>query len=524
MDFISQFKAASRVSTPLVAIRTFDTSSAVSAIKNAYKKAGCTPCSKDTCVDHDLPFVAWDCMQGCYPYNSAGKKGLTSLLGSKPKEATIKLTNTLAYAADGWGLEQPMRDCMLFLSNPHFFFNDPGVIQGIWNLRNIFKANGHMLVLLIAPGAVLPKELVNDVLILDEPLPTREKLAEIVINNHKLHKAPEPTGTHLEKAVDAVVGLPAFGAEQSVAMCISGKTKELDMDELWHKKREIINQTPGLAVLTPKLKLAQVGGNEQVVKFYRQLFEGPRRPSLIIFMDEIEKMFAGTGSQDGNKAELAGAFQSWCEDNNIRGGALVGIPGVGKTLLFEALCGEYEVPGIKFDVAAMQDKHVGESGARLRNAMATVLSVSGNMGASILALATSNGMDNMPLGLRSRFGFAPTFFFDEPRTTEKQQIWKIQGKKYNLNLGTLPNDDHWTGREIKQCCEKAEALGISVFDASQWVIPVTVSEKDRINDMRASAHEKYLSASVTGPYQHTEVEDHKELVIATEMEGRRIKE
>jgi hypothetical protein len=512
--FIKQFKAAARVSTPIVAIRTFDPSSAVSLIKNSYKDGAET-----------LPLVSWDCMKGCTPYNNAGKKGLASLLGKNPPQATIKLNNVLDFASTGWGLDAEPKDCILFLTNPHFFFKDPSVIQGIWNLRNIFKANGHMLVLLIAPGTTLPAELINDVLVLDEPLPTREKLAEIVITNHKLHKAEVPSGAQLDKMVDAVVGLPEFGADQSVAMSIDSKSKVLDMEDLWHKKREIIKQTPGLSVIKPKFKLKDIGGNEQVNKFYRQLFEGPNKPHIIVFMDEVEKMFAGTGSEDGHKAELAGAIQSWAEDNNIRGGALVGLPGTGKTAEFEALCGEYETPGIRMDVAAMQDKHVGESGARLRAAMATILSVAGDEGKNVFLLASSNGLENLPLGLRARFSFAPTFFYDVPSEDEKKAIWNIQINRHGLTAPKeFPSTPGWSGRDIKQACEKAQALGISLKEAAEWVIPLVTTEKERVDQMRFNAHNKYLSASVPGPYQWNEAASHAQVVLPSDSDGRRIKE
>ena len=43
----------------------------------------------------------------------------------------------------------------------HRFWNDPGVMQGIWDLRDSFKATGRMLVLLVAPGATLPRNWVR---------------------------------------------------------------------------------------------------------------------------------------------------------------------------------------------------------------------------------------------------------------------------------------------------------------------------------------------------------------------------
>ena len=48
------------------------------------------------------------------------------------------------------------------------------------------------------------------------------------------------------KAVDALIGLAAFPAEQALA--ISLVKRHLDTEDLWERKRQIIEQTPGLAV------------------------------------------------------------------------------------------------------------------------------------------------------------------------------------------------------------------------------------------------------------------------------------
>jgi len=50
-------------------------------------------------------------------------------------------------------------DALLLYANAHRFWNEPSVMQGIWNLRDAFKANGRMLVLLASLGATLPAEL-----------------------------------------------------------------------------------------------------------------------------------------------------------------------------------------------------------------------------------------------------------------------------------------------------------------------------------------------------------------------------
>jgi hypothetical protein len=498
VDFLKAFKDAVRVSTPLVAVRTFDASSAIGVMQSAYGSKA-----------EKQGQILWDVLNGCRPLNDKGQKELDILVAGEDGglSATVMLENVLWFMGKKWKAKNADRqDNVVFISNAHLFMTKekPAVLQGIWNLRNILKANGHMLVLLMAPGTQLPPELANDVLVIEEPLPTREELGELVVKHFGMVQGTPPEGMVLERMKDALIGLPMFGADQSIAMNLSGKTKALDMKGLWDKKKEMISQTRGMALYSGNSTLENIGGSAQVIEYYRAFFEGPKRPTLILFMDEVEKMFAGTGNADGHKGELAGYFQSWCEDNHIMGGAFVGIPGCGKTEIAKGLSGTFEIPLITFDIAEMQDKHVGESGALLRAACMRALAIAGKDG-RILLLGTSNGLDNLPLGLRRRFEHAPMFFFDVPSRKEKNDIWQIQLKAHGLDpKQTIPEDMGWTGAEIRNCCSKAEALGMTVAQAHKWVIPVTRAEAHRIDNIRKRASGTMLSASVEGPYQFDE--------------------
>ena len=75
-------------------------------------------------------------------------------------------------------------DAVLVFANAQRFWTDPQVAQAIWNLRDVFKANGRTLTLLTTPGAVLPDELTQDVLVLDEPLPAVEDLLTDEVDAH----------------------------------------------------------------------------------------------------------------------------------------------------------------------------------------------------------------------------------------------------------------------------------------------------------------------------------------------------
>jgi SpoVK/Ycf46/Vps4 family AAA+-type ATPase len=59
-----------------------------------------------------------------------------------------------------------------------------------------------------------------------------------------------------------------------------------------------------------------------------------------------------------------------------------------------------------------------------------------------------------------------TFFFDLPTADERETIWRIYLKKYGVS-GELPNEEGWTGAEIKECCRKAQRLGITLAQASR---------------------------------------------------------
>ena len=50
----------------------------------------------------------------------------------------------------------------------------------------------------------------------------------------------------MQRAVDALIGLAAFPAEQVVAMSLS--KQGLDAEQLWERKRQIIEQAPGLKI------------------------------------------------------------------------------------------------------------------------------------------------------------------------------------------------------------------------------------------------------------------------------------
>jgi hypothetical protein len=108
----------------------------------------------------------------------------------------------------------------------------------------------------------LPQELGQDVLILDEPLPSTSHLEQIVRETFNAANLNEPERPVIIKAVDALIGLAAFPAEQALA--ISLVKRQLNTEDLWERKRQIIEQTPGLSVWRGGETFEDIGGVENV--------------------------------------------------------------------------------------------------------------------------------------------------------------------------------------------------------------------------------------------------------------------
>src|SRR5204863_3231442 len=144
-------------------------------------------------------------------------------------------------------------------------------------------------------------------------LPAADDLRRIVTNTFGEASLSEPTAEVVEKAVDALIGLAAFPAEQAVAMSLS--KSGLDTPGLWERKRQVIEQTPGLSVWRGGETFDDIGGCSNIKRFLMAVIEGEEAPRGIVFLDEIEKAFAGTGTDlSGVKTELTGTVLAWMQD------------------------------------------------------------------------------------------------------------------------------------------------------------------------------------------------------------------
>lgn len=489
---IEQVRAARKVSTPLLAITTADPPATVAAVLAAY--AG---------KDNEPAILQHDLIRGLIGLTDAGRAARASLV---PDDGILPGQALLTSPAEALAAcERLPRRSIVFLHNAHRLIDDEAVSQAICNLRDVFKADGRTLILL-APSLSLPGELVQDVLILDEPLPTEQQIGAIIdqeLKNARANMKPapaEPDEATKARAVEALSGLAAFPVEQAVALSLL--TGTLDPDSLWARKRKFISQTRGLSIDTGRETFAELGGLENAKAFGAALFGGRARPRAIVRIDEIEKMLGGSANDtSGVGQDQLGTILREMEDQDWAGLIAVGPPGSGKSAYSKTLGCTYGSPTFALDLGAAKGSLVGQSEERIRAAMKVIKAVASS---GAFFVATCNRLDALPPELRRRFRYG-LWFFDLPTAEEREAIWRINLARFSLtseSAGKRPADTDFTGADIRNVCELAWRMNQPLIEAAKFIVPVAVSDPQSIDKLRTTAHGKFLSASYAGPYKH----------------------
>lgn len=486
-----QLKRARMVGVPIVAIATPDPAATVQAVCRLVSE-------QDNVADGKGFVVEWDVLRGL---SGIGEKAREAVLSLSAEGYDDSIGNPVACLSKIAKLPAGVVVC-LHLANRWFADSSvaPSFIQGIWNLRDDFKSN-HRCLILLGPSIPLPAELQGDVIAIDEPLPDVEQLISIVTKLHAaadLQAKPE----QVDKAVQAVRGLPAFAAEQVTALSL--RKSGLDVPALWKRKVQQIEQTPGLKVYHGHDSFDQIGGVSVVKEFLRRLIKGKSRPNVVVFIDEIEKMLGGArGDTSGVSLDQLGTLLSYMQDHSAAGLIFIGPPGAAKSAVAKATGAEAGVLTIQLDTGAAKGSLVGQSEGAIRQALKVITAVGGDQS---LWIATCNSITDLPPELRRRFTLG-TWFFDLPDAEERASIWEIYTTSFGVGLDTrkkhteaMPADEGWTGAEIKQCCDLARRLGCTLAEAAAFVVPVSRSAADAIDKLRTQASGRFLSASTRGVY------------------------
>jgi SpoVK/Ycf46/Vps4 family AAA+-type ATPase len=483
-------KTYRRAAVPLLAIQTADPAEIVRLAVSETNGNG-------------YPVLVWDCIHGITAINETAQPVAAFL--NKDMEAAIATSNPI----EALRAMETIRDVNLD-NKPIIVALGLGEIlddpqskiparQALWNLRDVFAEVGAILVMTVPMGWVNPFP--DDIAVTISELPTKDQHIETanrICESAGVAKPSDSVSIGIDNTIgDALIGLSGFASEQALALSI---TKEgIDTDVLWERKRQQISETPGLTVYAGDEKFDDLGGLDQAKSLFGSLLKGKRKPGAVVFIDDIEKSLGGTsGDTSGVSQSMLGYLLSYMQDQNASGSIFVGPPGAAKSAMAKAIGNEGQIPTVTLDLGGSKGSLVGESEGRMRKALAVVTAISGERP---FFVATCNAISVLPPELRRRFTVG-TIFFDLPTRPERDTIWDIYIEKYDIKdeYGAPVDDDGWTGAEIRQCCDLADRLQISLVEARKFVVPVAISAKEKVENLRREASGRYLSASGDGIY------------------------
>ena len=390
------------------------------------------------------------------------------------------------------------------------------ITQGISNLRDILKPQGSMFVC-IGDDVRLAGGLKQDFLSYDQPLPNQQRIEQIFDEVMEGVDAAFIVEDIKRQAVNAVRGLSEFLCEQLFALAL---TKEgIDLASLWEAKKQAIKQNRGLELVEGQETFDDLKGYDNAVNLIQGLIESDVEPfNGVLWLDEVEKAFAGSGAEGGDNTGVAqdflGTLCTWLQDAAIPGITLVGPPGTGKSALCKAAGSKKQIPVFRLDINAMKESLLGSSGTNLRNAIKVIEAITDGR---VLVIATSNNLRGVPEELQSRIAKMGTVFVDFPRKDARPEIWSVWRNKFKLTDVESFDDRGWTGREISACAEMAYRFKIPVNVASAMISPVCVRSKEKMEALRQYASERYINAEEPGLYKYVPL-DQLDAVLAPAVE------
>ena len=513
---------------PLAAINTLDQAATVQGLRNIEDPRT----GVNLCADNKVAVAAsWDIANGLVPLTSAAKLSLETIAGKEGLEDTKgegKLSEALGII--NWYLEtldEYEDGVVMFVYNSQWGINpdateqDKLSTQTLLNCLQLLKSTTSLVVLL-SPEIKLPPELQPFVPIAEAPFPDEIELQELVRRVFS-YADIEPTSQQVKECAEALLGLEIFPAEQSLAMSLNcySELGDINYEDLWSRKAQMIEQTPGLSVYKGEASFDRIGGLDNLKQFIKRVHAGRRPPKAIIFIDEIEKAMQGSGAEgagdsSGVSADFLAMILTYMQDNNATGILATGIPGMGKSEIAKAAGTEGNIPTVILDAGGMKNKYVGDSETNHRIAFKVISAISSGQ---VMFIATSNRISKLPPELRRRFTLG-TWFFDSSTKSQRQAIWNVWVEHYlsksdedtsieefSGNWDFVKESKEWSGAEIRQCCDIAWQFGISLKEASSYVVPVVTSAPSMIKSLREEADNSFLSASLPGTYKMNRLTD-----------------
>jgi ATP-dependent 26S proteasome regulatory subunit len=417
-------------------------------------------------------------------------------------------------------------EAAFILKDFHRHMEDPVVVRRLRDVGQKFSKNRRTVVI-IAPSIKMPPELACLVEYLELPLPDKQRLRQIIDEmivrvgkTRTLRRSLDIAG--LDAMADNLRGLTEEQAERAVSQAIVtryGLTAEIVTDVLQAKK-EMLRRSEMLDFVDVSDTMASVGGLENLKHWLEQ-----RR---------------------GTWEEKARAFGL----EPPRGVVILGVQGCGKSMSAQAIAGEWKLPLVKFDTAAIFDKYIGETEKRIQKVfqvaeelspcvlwidelekvfagsgpdsasadagvssrlLAAFLSWMQERKAPVFVAATCNNVSALPPELIRKGRFDELFFVDLPNQAERKQIFALELARRRRRPAEFDLDRvaaaarGYSGAEIQAAVQaalyasfssKQPLATASLIDALAMTVPLSATRAEEIQELRNWARARAVPASV----------------------------
>lgn len=397
---------------------------------------------------------------------------------------------------------------ILVMRNLSMYLDDPELVQVLENTIHAGKSSGRFVVAL-SHTSEIRREIEKSFVVLEHNLPDREQLLSIAAELEK--ELPEPA--EVDRLIDSACGLTAMEAEGAYALSWV-KNGRFDPSVVWNIKAGSLKKAGTL-----------------------ELYRG-------------EETFDDLGGLDSMKDFCVRALAGKNGKAKAKGVLLLGVPGAGKSAFAKALGNETGRPTITLDFGALMGSLVGQTEERTREALKIVDRMApcilfvdeiekglagatdggGDSGVSSRMLGTLltwlndhesdvffvgtcndiEALSGVSAGAFTRAErFDGIFFIDLPDDNQRQVIWEMYRQAFGVKGDESysdVNDDGWTGAEIKACCRMAALLGVTIAEASSYVVPVCHTASSQITNLRAWADGRAIDANRKGIYRQQPAE------------------
>jgi len=453
-------------------------------------------------------------------------RAVLSAAGSEAGAATkAAMYNTADPVQALANLESMTIEAVFVLKDFHRHMDNPVVVRRLRDVGQKFSANRRTLVL-TAPAIEMPPELASLVEFLDLPLPDRDRLREIIRETYTRLSA-----THTLKLQLDATGVDAMAAN------LRGLTEEA-------AERAISQTVVGHLALSPDCITDVLEAKKALLK----------RSEMLEFVDATDNM-SSVGGLDNLKRWLQQRRGAW-DDGALKFGLdppkgviILGVQGCGKSLCARAVAGEWKLPLVKFDTAAVYDKFIGETEKRIQKVfrvaeglapcvlwidelekvfagsgpdsasadagvssrlLASFLSWMQERKPAVFVAATCNNVTVLPPELIRKGRFDELFFVDLPSAAERKQVFSIQLTKRKRNPADYDLDrvaaaaKGFSGAEIESALQtalyaafarKQEPSNEDLLTALASTVPLSVTRAEEIAELRDWAKDRAVWAS-----------------------------